>query len=100
MQTTIDPSGPAKRSLDLEPCSFYKLNIAPSRPLTNWGRKTCINREKKKQEAGKEEMRIGEEERRGSTEVRGKGQGVVDTSTAGNAPIKSCAVKQQVQTWS
>lgn len=63
MQATIDHSGPAKRSLDLEPYSLSKFNIAPSRPLTNWGRKTCINREKRKQEAGKEEMRSEEKER-------------------------------------
>ena len=33
--------------------------------------------------------------RRGSTKVRGKGQGFVDMSTEGNASGKNCAVNQQ-----
>lgn len=37
--------------------------------------------------------------RTGSTTIRGKGQGIVDMSIAGNAPSKSCAVKQQGHTW-
>lgn len=42
--------------------------------------------------------------RRGSTKVRGKGQGFVDMSTVGNASGKSCAVKQkapntEVEVW-
>lgn len=57
------------------------------------GSKTCINRQKRSRKQRKK--RWEEKQRRGSTKVRGKGQAIVHTSTTGNAPSKSCAVRQQ-----
>lgn len=47
----------------------------------------------------KQGKRRWEVKRTGSTTIRGKGQGIVNMSIAGNAPSESCAVKQQGHTW-